>query len=253
MAAGAALWLFALPAQAGLAMQFKDISTGDGFRVTENSSGMFTLQVLGNSSHVMVHNLSGNAAANTVSASVTVDGYTFNVTEQSNRLNTSSPLSSVSLNTTVTASPGAKATKFSFFGSDTPFTSPGTSSSTAYLQSSLFTESNYTSGNKVADRGKAITSGANKTFLTGQAGPLSGPNQSANSNAAKMSHRGSSYTLETLGGISLNGKGTTHFFAQAGVALPEPAGILIGLLGVPCMGLVVLFARRRGARASAQA
>jgi hypothetical protein len=244
--ASAAMWFLAPAVRADFSMRIVDNSTGMGFKIQGDSSDSnFTLTKLGGYTGAVT--FSGDSGK--ITAQATIDGYTFDVIGRSNEDASPTPSSAVvSFDATVKKGEGATATSFNYFVADSPFTFPGNSSSTVYMKASLFTNpdsANFSSGNQVKTQGHYVTGSTEYTTTT--AGPLSEANQSASSNTVTISPRGNEFTLSDLGGIiEVNGKGpNVKFFAQAVVSLPEPAAVLIGLLGVPCMGLVVFFARRR--------
>jgi hypothetical protein len=159
----------------------------------------------------------------------------------------------VALDLAMTATSGAKPTSFSYYVADTPFQVPGSSNGTMYLQSSVQTFGTNDTGDKVQTQGVLTTFGAGTSphsYLTGLAGTVSQANQYASTNVVAVNYSaGQSYTLGGIGGfIETQGHlGTMRFWSQAATSMPEPTGILIGLLGVPCVGALVFFARRRPA------
>jgi hypothetical protein len=244
-------WL-APAARAEFSMQIVDNETGDGFKIQENATHTaFTLQTFGK---VLVSDWSPSAGA--IKATATIDGYTFNVSSLSNQDKTSSAtMGGVSLNGTVTTNAGAAPTSFSFYASDNPFTFPGTSGSTLHLKAQAFTQ-NWNTGDYVQAQTQYTAYGPGtpvEQYLTGMAGPLSGPNQSAQTNVVTIPSRGTQYAVSVLGGMAMNGHpGTSSFWVQSATAMPEPTGIVIGLLGVPCLGGLI-FLSRRAAKVSAVA
>jgi hypothetical protein len=255
--AAAAVWLLASPARAEFALQIKQNGgSGNGFRIDEKPSGGFTVTTFGS---VKKEDVSWKAVDGGVEASATVGGYTFQVTGQSNREADPTPsMGVVSFNAKVTANDGAGKTSFSYFVADSPFTFPGTPDSTVYLTASVFTTTDpglYTAGNLVQTQGHYTAFGPSTTtaqYVTTTAGPLNGANQTAHSNTVEIAERGALYTLSDLGGvIEVTGSGSVSFWAQAVTAMPEPTGLVVALVGLPCMALVVRAARRRAAKAPA--
>jgi len=63
------------------------------------------------------------------------------------------------------------------------------------------------------------------------------------------------YVLETSGQIlhAKNGSSTTFTSTASVIGVPEPSGVIAALAGLPCMGLVLGFARRRRALEQAAA
>jgi hypothetical protein len=257
--AGAAIGLLALPARAEFSLQIINNPSGDGFKIDENANnpGTFKLLLFGNET---ASEVKWSASAGRIAAVATIDGYSFNVTGNSNQDTSPTPKVGVtSFNATVTANPGAKATNFSYYVADSPFSFPGTASSTLYLQSALATQRSFIAGDTVRSQATYVSYQQNGkttgTYVTAVAGPLSGPNQTAYSNTITIPTRGTQYALSGIGGVIENSGhvGTLQFSSHATAALPEPSGVLIGLVGLPCLAVVVFLTRRRRAGAPAAA
>jgi hypothetical protein len=254
--AGMAMWLLASSAQAEFSLQIlsNGTPTHDGFKVAETDSG-YQVTTFGNVQASDVHVTSVNSSM--IQVSGMVDNYQFSLVGHSNQDVSPTPsMGVVALDTTVTAKNGALPTSFSYYVADTPFTFPGTASSPIHLQASLQTFGTYISGDLVQAQAVLSSFGPSSptlTYLTKTAGPLSQANQYATSSVMTIPTRGPEYTLGGLGGLieTQGHQGTMRFWAQAATSMPEPSGVVIGLLGVPFMGLVVVFARRRLARFSA--
>jgi hypothetical protein len=251
LVAGAAVCLLAPMAQAEFSLQIMNNVTHDGFKIDENvKQTAFTLTTFGGLSASDV-TWAGNAG--TITAKANIDGYTFQVSGLSNQDTTPSPsLGKVSFNAQVTTNPGAKATSFSYYVADSPVTFPGTSSGPLCLQAAAFTGTTNTAADRVSTQAALTSYGTGAPashYLTGMAGPLGGVGQSAYSNMLETGPRGPHYVLADIGNIVGTGQvGTTRFWAQAVTAMPEPNGLLIGLLGVPCMAVVLYVLRRRAVR-----
>lgn len=247
--AGALTCCLASPARADFSLQVREngVSGNTGFKIDETSSGKWTLTTYGS---LKASDVTWSADSGTIHASATVDGYKLDLYGKSNMQNAAS-VGIVSFNGQVTATAGAKATSFSYFVADDPFKFPGTSNGKIYLTSSVFTLKDFTSGNSVQSQGQYTAYGSNttvKSYLTNIAGPLKAASQSASAPTLAINPRGDRYSIADLGSVALNGKaGSVHFWSQAVTALPEPTGVMIALLGVPCLALILVFARRRGA------
>jgi hypothetical protein len=240
--AGAALWLLASHAHAGFSTQILNNPSGDGIKIQENSNGTFSLIQLGGGATGPV---TWTANAGSITYHATVDGYRFDVTVKSNQDASPTPSTAqMSVNATMTALQGAKATNFSYYASDNPFGFPSPSNGNLYLTASVFSGSVYAKDELTFAQGQYTV--GNTHYTTTHTGTLNGPNQSSNSNTVVVPSSGSPFALSDVGGtISTTGHlGTIHFWSQAVTAMPEPAGVLLGLLGVSCMGVTFL-ARRR--------
>ena len=113
--------------------------------------------------------------------------------------------------------------------------------------------------------GGYLSGGLPQHYLTGATNVLGGSNQSSLSNQVMVppsatpfaltggSH-GPQYALSDLVTLGMNGHvGTSNFWSQSAVAMPEPTGIIIGLLGVPCVAGLVLLSRRQAVKVPAVA
>jgi hypothetical protein len=179
----------------------------------------------------------------------TVDGYKFTIEGKSNQDATPRTMNVVSFNALITNVGGEK-TSFSYYVADTPFKK--LASSPIYLTASIFTNSNgiYNKGDGAQTQGYYQSLKANgsvdKSYLTSTA-KVTGTNQNVSSNTIKITDPGVGSTVSDIGGVVYtSGKKNTklQFFSQAVVSMAEPTGVLIGLLSLPCMGLVVFLARR---------
>jgi hypothetical protein len=226
--------------------------THDGFKVAETATG-FQVTTFGNVQASDVHVTS--VTDSMIQVSGTVDGYQLNLAGHSNQDATPTPYhASVGLDATVTALNGATPTGFSYYVGDTPFTFPGSAGSTNHVYASVQTSGDYVTGDVVQAQAQVNSFGPNTTpqsYLTGTAGPLGGLNQSATSNIVTIPSGGAAYTLSVLGSFAETpgNLGTMHFLSQATATMPEPSGVVIGLLGVPFVGGLIFLARRRSAGA----
>jgi len=248
---GAAMSFLAPAARAEFSMQIKNNGSGDGFKIDETSTG-FQLSALGT---LKPSDVTWSADAGTIHAVATIDGYTFNVTGRSNQDATPTPaMGGVSLDALVTAGSNVSKTSFSFYVADDPATFPGTSGKPILLQAATFTGGQFAPGDSVKAASQLVSydgTGTTGQSLTNWAGPVKGANQTAVSNTVVVPSRGVQYALADVGGLALSGNpGTTmRFWTQSVTAMPEPTGIVIGLLGAPFVGGLILLARRRSAKA----
>jgi hypothetical protein len=95
------------------------------------------------------------------------------------------------------------------------------------------------------------------TINTDATTDASGPNQNPTS-ATKSVPTVGTFTLSEVSIFGANSSGyVDHWTATASVtpvySVPEPTGVLMGLVGLPCLGAVVFFSRRRFAGMSALA
>jgi hypothetical protein len=256
--AGALMFSLASSARAEFSMQILNNDTGDGFKISENASHTaFTLTILGqHPSNVNVG--SWSASTGVINAAVTVDNYTFDLQAKSNRT-TPGDLGTVSFNGNVTTNAGATKTSFSYYTADNFFTSPGISASQMLLTSSVTSLGAWNNGDTTKSQTqytRGVDGKPSTFYTTGYTGSVNGPNQSEQSTKVIIPSRGDRYALSDIGGITTSGQtvgGKIHFWSSAVTAMPEPTGVLIALLGVPCLGLVLLVARRRAIRFSAAA
>ena len=249
---GAVMSFLAPAARAEFSMQVLNNPTGDGFKIDENATHTgFSLLTFGS---VQAGDVTWSATSGVIHAVATVDGYTFNMYSRSNQETIPTPtMGQVSLNGSVTTNAGAAPTSFSFYASDSPFTFPGTSTDTLHLQAQAFTGSSWNTGDLIQTQTQYTgwNGSTYQQYLTGMAGPIGGANQSASSNVLTIDSRGTQYALSGLGGsVGLSGNvGTSSFWIQTVTSMPEPTGIVIGLLGLPGVGALVSLARRRVAKA----
>jgi hypothetical protein len=254
--AGTLLFSLAPSARAEFSMQIVDNQTHDGFKISENAS--HTGYIVTTFGTVKPSDVTFSASTGVIDAKVTIDNYTFNVEAKSNRT-TSTDLGVVSFNANVTANAGATKTSFSYYAADNFFTSPGNSASKILLSSSIESLGAWDNGASVktqAQYTRAENGGPSTFFTTPHTGPDTASNQPFQTNTVDVPYRGGQYALSNLGNIIENPAaqgGTIHFWSQAVTALPEPTGVVIALMGVPCLGLVLLAARRRAMRFSAAA
>jgi len=243
---GAAMFCLAPLAHADFAVQFVDNPTGNGIKVQVFDNGTTSITSLNGG----YSNLSGFTATDSqIKFNVKIDGYQFNVTATSNEDSNPTNLAKVSLAATISNVDSAVNRNFSFFASDSPFTQlAGTKGN---LQASLTTGGTFLPGDSVKVQAKyqgqnGNLSPAGPAVLTGIAGPATASGQTFTANAP-VTLNSPFFALADLGGsvdVATNTTGLS-FTSQAVLALPEPDGVLIGMLGLPCMGLVVFFARRR--------
>jgi hypothetical protein len=260
--AGLIVLFFTSSSQAGFSMRLAATGTGgvdaDGFVVSESKiptttvsltsqvalGGGWYLGLLGGETASQVNVTSFNG--NQISVKATIDGYTFGVTANSNQDQSSGSLARVSMSTTVTSSGTVPGKDFQYDVSDSPFEFPGTAKSTVYLTASAITSNQFDNGGVGPGKNSVSTVGAysnGSLHLTKQDKLLTGTFQTRTTNTVSIAPRGTTFALTDLGGtIILGGKaGKNNFYTQSVVSLPEPTGIIIGLLALPCFaGLVVL-------------
>lgn len=122
----------------------------------------------------------------------------------------------------------------------TNLSGPGT------LTASIATASSFSSLDTINN--KATYKGAT-TITTNSTTDASGPNQTPTPTTKSIANI-SSFTLSEISTFQAASSGATDkWTATANVsevhAVPEPTGVLIGLVGLPCLGAVVFFSRRR--------
>jgi len=240
--------LFALggSARADFVMTFFANGTGNNFKVTQDTSGKTSI-----SSQSGVTGLSTSGSSlGTIHVTGSINGYSFDLTGTSNRTTSGAKQAEVIFDGTV--STGASAPEksgtgktFGYTLGDTGFTFPGTDKSTVYLTANVETKS--FDGGKFAQVNASYTDKGGTTTAN-STDTLESANSSSTSAAKSIVRNGSTFDLSNIEGsirVANQAKVNTQVISTAVVALPEPGAVLIGLVGVPCMGLVVLFARRR--------
>jgi len=244
LAAGLVVALAASSARAGFNFQISAIgpggTVGDGFKIQEQPNGTFT--VVAPQGGTLVAPTTFTATDNTIKGTATIDGTDFTFTAHSNEDGANPNPAQVSANITSTNNSGSTQ-KFNYFVSDNPFPAP---SGTMYLQATTHSFSDYTPGT-------VVFSNANigGTAHTANTPPITGPNQTTKSSAVPVTIN-NPYSLSSVGGdIHLVSGATAHWVSIGSFSMPEPTGVLLGLLGLPCMGGLVGWVRRRRAEAVA--
>jgi len=247
--AGAAMFCLAPMAQAEFLLNIRDGSGSVTVRYSDatNSSTVTTTGTASVSS--------SSASTNLINLTATVDGYNFHLQGTRSEDSQSAKVTFNALSVTpVDASIPAR--QFSYFVSGDPMTQPGGVGSKVVLSTAIFRPS----GAVFVGQDTATATG--KYQEPGQSSILT-PQVHVNRVVAADSAstlpftRGSTtYSLTDFGGIlDVSGapNANLRFFSQAVLSLPEPDGVLIGMLGLPCMGLIVFFARRRASMAPVMA
>jgi hypothetical protein len=239
--AGLIVALVGSSARAGFVFQINNLSTGDGFRITELSNGSFT--VVAPPGGTLVGPTTFTANDSVIKGTATIDGVDFKFRAFSNE-DTANPNPAV-VQANITESNHSGSTQgFGFFVADSPFPPPAPGQ--MFLQARTHSFEDYTPGT-------VTFSNANIGGVahTGQTPPVTGPNQTTVSNTVPV-NLNSQYALTNVGGnIHLLDGASSHFITTASLAMPEPTGVLLGLLGLPCMGGLVGWVRRRRAAAAA--
>jgi hypothetical protein len=233
----AALWFFPTESKADFVLSFGEFG-GPSFTLTQ-ASGSGT--VTSTSSGVSFSDLSSSAGV-IHAVGTTTDGYSFDFTATSNRTSPGST-ALVSLDGSLTGA-GGKVFSYSVAEGTTAgapgFTFPGTGSSTVGVTANLQSGSTFHANEAMTG---TITN--QTTPSTGTVSAVAtGPNQTSSQNIT-FTPRGNSFSLQETGTIFQTSAGKTAFTSSVVVSLPEPNGVLIGMLCLPCMGAVVFFARRR--------
>ena len=178
-----------------------------------------------------------------------IDGYNVSVTASSNVIAATSPGTFSITNTFTTGSSSVTGDNFQVGGIAESFTTPlGT---------------NLTWTNTITSSGLGSGPSANSASFFGyfdsDATGYKVPSATVDSNqssttTSQVVPANLDYALYIEGDFSANGHANTNasFTMTSLVAsVPEPNGILIGLLGLPCMGAVVYFSRRCSSRMAA--
>jgi len=239
--AGLIVALAGSSARAGFSFQINNLDTGDGFRISELSNGSFT--VVAPPGGTLVGPTTFTANDSVIKGTATIDGVDFKFRAFSNEDSATPNPAVVSANITSTNNSGSKQ-GFGFYVGDTQFPTPAPGQQ--YLQARTHSFSDYTPGT-------VVFSNANigGTAHTGQTPPVTGPNQTTASNIVTVP-LSNQYALSNVGGdIHLLDGASAHFQTTGSLSMPEPTGVLLGLLGLPCMGGLVGWVRRRRAVAAA--
>jgi hypothetical protein len=177
----------------------------------------------------------------------------------SNQDNSSNPVGRVTFAGTATPDGTPAKKSFTYNMSDGPFTSPTPfAGHPLEVQAMAFAgfgpggTNSVGVGNSIGVLGVVADSKGAVVGQTANSGPLVGGSKNTFiETAPKLVSSGSlpSYNLRNIGGgLHLGGANASHFFTQAVTFTPEPSGIVLSLLGVPCVfGFVFLRMRRRAA------
>jgi hypothetical protein len=245
LVAGMAIFLSAQTARAQFSLQFKDNATGDGFKITNSTAhpNVFTETLFGTGT---VSSLSASESSTNGTITVTglIDGYKFQATGKWADLGNGS-LEKSTMSALVTNLGHGAATNFSFYVANSGFAPMN--QNPVYLKASIFSNGSgvYNRGDSAQTQGHyQATNNLAVTYLTDTA-KVTGINQSSPTNTIEIHNPGKS-VISDIGGIATKGLSGSkiQFFSQAVVSAAEPGGVLLGLCALPCMGLVVLMARR---------
>jgi len=250
--AGLIVALAGSSARAGFSFQINAVGTGtpnDGFKIAELPNGSFTVVKPGDNAVTNAGEGPQNATVNyTASGSLikgtaTIDGTSFNFRVSSNQ-DSSSGQGFLTVNLKSVNNSGS-AHQFGFYTADGLFPTP---SKTMYLQARMHSFPDYTPGGAIAFSNANLVGTGNHTAQTGF---LTGPSQTTVSNVVPVT-LSNPYSLSNVGGdLKLAPGATAHFLSSGSFSTPEPTGVLLGLFGLPCMGGLVSWVRRRRAVAAA--
>jgi hypothetical protein len=203
-------------------------------------------------SRVTVSSFTGDGKKLTFTA--TIDKYAFSWTATSNEDSSHSkatPLNMgiVTVSGSVTPNSGASNKLFLFTMNDGTFGSP--EGPPLYMKGTVFGNlgkggaASIAAGDRVSVVGGFVPTGGGSEIDTNQA-TATHTTTLANTNTVKVTS-GKDYQLRAISGdLELSGSGTTLFQTQAVTFMPEPEGIAMGLLGVPCvLGFLYFHLRRR--------
>lgn len=246
--AAVAICVSAAPARADLYLQVIDQSTG-----------------IDNQYHI-----SGTGGSGTTGTDFT--GFTVNYVVSSDTTSGAS----LKLNATVDAT-AAKSLKFVLLSSSGTGSTPTANPTTGYFTTPLANDgqqlglystvktsaTDWVSGSSIntyagytaydgSTAGGIYSTPTDNAYKSGYSASLSSANGSATSNVYLFNQTNgtTSFDLRSISTELQVGAGKVGFEAQA-IAVPEPTGVLAALAGLPCLGLLVGFARRRRALATA--
>jgi len=244
----------------------------DGIYISEDASkGTFTevqkvdsaggQVVVGHNANAKVQEKSFSGSGSTMTLDATIDGYRFKLTMTTNQDASVSPgvtMGKVTVSGTITQVVAAGnppvATNFVYSMSDGKFASP--EGPPLFLKSSIFGDFGPKNSNSIGAGNTVSTFGA---FVKTGGGEVDTNLVTIDHTHAIKSTKSSSVTSgvtyqlrDVGGGIHMAGNGNSStFYAQAITYMPEPSGLVMGLLGVPCaLGFAAVYLRRRGQTAS---
>jgi len=239
--AGAAMFCLAPKAQAEFLLNIRDGSQGVTVRYSDATNST-TVTPTGGATVG-----SATASTNFIDLTATVDGYNFHVQGTRSQDSQSAKVTFNALSITpVDASTPAR--QFSYFVTGDPMTQPGGVGSKVVLSSAIFRPSDavFVGQDAATATGKYQEPGQS-SILTPQV-HVNRVIAAQSASTLPFTRNSPTYSLTDFGGIlDVSGapNANLRFYSQAVLSLPEPDGVLIGILGLPCMGLVVFFARRR--------
>lgn len=242
----AVLALCASPVRAGFAMGFADNPTGDGFTFNVSDKGVIKVGAVGSEKLSDITVKASNTATNDYTVIAMIDGYTVRMHAAANNKSGPTTAGVIYADITITGGADSKGTNWRYYADATPFTSPAPMP--LFVQAQVITDknpANFTPGSTAQALGQ-VGFGPGTTTSTVV---LKSAGQSAYSNLAAIASPSGSYQLGNIGGSITTGgpSSNTHFVSQVVTSLPEPTGVLIGLLGVPFMAGLVFVSRRRTA------
>jgi hypothetical protein len=205
--------------------------TGSELTVDSLNGAIVSTNVVGSASFTT----GPTATTNSLSFAGTIDGYTISVSGSFNPGATSGP-GTLAYTTSLTP----VAATANFFAISTGAGDYTTPLGGNLIYTNTQTSSGLNTTNPAAFQGTLIADNGLNTYTANSVGSLKASNTTSQIVAA-----GTLYDLTQSGLILTDGSGPVSQTMTSVVAAPEPNGVLIGLLGLPCMGVVVYFARRR--------
>ena len=182
------------------------------------------------------------ATANSLSLTGMIDGYTLSVSGSFNAGATSGP-GLLAYTTSLTPGGGAVGDFFTIYTLAGDYTTP-VGSPLTYTNTQ--TASGLNNSTNLAAFVGVLNADYVNTYYANPVGSLQGGDTTAQSVTV-----GSFYDLYQYGAIQTDGTGPVSQ-TMTSIVTPEPNSVLLGLLGLPCMGIVVYFARRRSSTLTAE-
>lgn len=150
----------------------------------------------------------------------------------------------VTLGLTVTGTASAN-TALSYVLTGSPFSAPGVNGGAGFLESTLTT-----AGGTALPTGTALTATATQVRLNNFTTTSVSDAQVNGGTTSQAITLGNPYVLQTSGTFSVApgtilGNGLTFTSTAAVAVVPEPASLVAALAGLPCVGGVLAFARRK--------
>jgi hypothetical protein len=226
--------------------------------LTTGTSGSLPTHYATATGYISISSVS--VSGNQLTLKATVDGYSFNIVAKSNQdasVSPGVPMGMTTFGATVSSlGAGTKARSFIYNMGDSKFNSP--TGPPLFLSTTTFGNlgpggaNSVGTGNSVGSQAAWTVPGKADLTVNVQVLPPTHPKfKGSVATDSRSVPTGKGYGLADFGGgINMAGGAgnTTHFFSQAVTYTPEPSGIALACLGVPCVGGFVFLSLRRRTR-----